>query len=590
MKRLVVCADGTWKSRDDSGDVTNVEKLHDAVLPVAGDGTRQLARYFPGVGASRKERLLGGAFGLGLSRNVQECYRWLAREWQPGDELFLFGFSRGAFTVRSLAGMIRNVGMLPAGRLDLVDEGVRPLPRRRPRLAGRRRQGGGVAQGPLPRGPAHPLRRRLGHGRRARRPDLRPDRLVDPAALGLPRRPAQRAGRARLPRAGRSTSAASRSPRRCGRPTTRTPTSSTSSRSGSRASTPTSAAATPTAGCPTPRCGGWPARPAPPGSSSTSSSLREATDDDAWQGQLYDSFTRVYRLQGPFVREIGTAPVMVGGRTLRTHESVHTSTLVRHRRLTAPPKGPYAPGNLLAHLSRAYPEQRDGGHERTAARTQGRRRRTPRRPADDRTLPRPSTRPAPRSPTSCAGATCTTSSCSACRAAACRWRRSWRTRSGRRSTSSSCASSACRGSPSSRWARSARAGSSCATSRSCGGSVTSSWRQWWPARPRRWPAAAPACGGDGRRSRSPGAPPSSSTTGWRPARRPGRRARCCAPPAPAGVVLAVPVAPRGTVVEQADELVVVRSPEPFGAVGRWYADFSPTTEQEVVDLLRRGTP
>jgi putative phosphoribosyl transferase len=54
-----------------------------------------------------------------------------------------------------------------------------------------------------------------------------------------------------------------------------------------------------------------------------------------------------------------------------------------------------------------------------------------------------------------------------------------------------------------------------------------------------------------------------------------------------GVVLALPVAPAGTAVEQADELVVVRSPEPFGAVGRWYADFTPTSEQEVVDLLRR---
>ena len=53
------------------------------------------------------------------------------------------------------------------------------------------------------------------------------------------------------------------------------------------------------------------------------------------------------------------------------------------------------------------------------------------------------------------------------------------------------------------------------------------------------------------------------------------------------VVLAVPVAPLGLAVEEADELVVVRSPEPFGAVGRWYADFTPTSEQEVVDLLRR---
>lgn len=53
------------------------------------------------------------------------------------------------------------------------------------------------------------------------------------------------------------------------------------------------------------------------------------------------------------------------------------------------------------------------------------------------------------------------------------------------------------------------------------------------------------------------------------------------------VVLAVPVAPAGATVEQADELVVVRAPEPFGAVGRWYVDFTPTSEQEVVDLLRR---
>jgi putative phosphoribosyl transferase len=53
------------------------------------------------------------------------------------------------------------------------------------------------------------------------------------------------------------------------------------------------------------------------------------------------------------------------------------------------------------------------------------------------------------------------------------------------------------------------------------------------------------------------------------------------------VVLAVPVAPAGSRVEQADELVVVRAPEPFGAVGRWYADFAATSEQEVVDLLRR---
>ena len=73
MQRLVVCADGTWKSRDDSSDATNVEKLSDAVLPVAADGTRQQVQYFPGVGTSRWERLIGGALGVGLSRHVQDC-------------------------------------------------------------------------------------------------------------------------------------------------------------------------------------------------------------------------------------------------------------------------------------------------------------------------------------------------------------------------------------------------------------------------------------------------------------------------------------------------------------------------------------
>jgi hypothetical protein len=93
--------------------------------------------------------------------------------------------------------------------------------------------------------------------------------------------------------------------------------------------------------------------------------LREVTDDDAVEGLVQDSRTLVHRLQRPLVREIGARPVTVEGRTLRTHESVHTSTVVRTRRLTTPPRGPYAPSNLLAFLSRDVPEQRDGADERT---------------------------------------------------------------------------------------------------------------------------------------------------------------------------------------------------------------------------------
>ena len=72
----------------------------------------QSVHYEPGVGTRPHERILGGAFGAGLSRNVRDCYAWLIENYEPGDELFLFGFSRGAFTARSLAGLIRNSGIL----------------------------------------------------------------------------------------------------------------------------------------------------------------------------------------------------------------------------------------------------------------------------------------------------------------------------------------------------------------------------------------------------------------------------------------------------------------------------------------------
>jgi uncharacterized protein (DUF2235 family) len=107
MRRLVVCCDGTWKTADD-GVVTNVVKLMDLVLPIAPDGTHQIIYYGKGVGTgNRLDRLTGGAFGDGLETNVKDAYRFLVQNYAEGDELYLFGFSRGAFTARSLAGLIR---------------------------------------------------------------------------------------------------------------------------------------------------------------------------------------------------------------------------------------------------------------------------------------------------------------------------------------------------------------------------------------------------------------------------------------------------------------------------------------------------
>jgi uncharacterized protein (DUF2235 family) len=106
-KRLIVFCDGTWNSADRPA-VTNVCKLKDAVV----QSDDQLVKYEPGVGTKFGERIRGGAFGYGLSRNVRDCYAWLVEHYEPGDELWFFGFSRGAFTARSLAGLVRNSGIL----------------------------------------------------------------------------------------------------------------------------------------------------------------------------------------------------------------------------------------------------------------------------------------------------------------------------------------------------------------------------------------------------------------------------------------------------------------------------------------------
>jgi uncharacterized protein (DUF2235 family) len=115
-KRLIVCCDGTWNRPDQIENglaaPTNVAKIALAVLREAPDGTPQLLHYHPGVGTRRFERMRGGAFGFGISRSVRDCYRFLVENYEPGDELYLFGFSRGAFAARSLAGLVRNSGIL----------------------------------------------------------------------------------------------------------------------------------------------------------------------------------------------------------------------------------------------------------------------------------------------------------------------------------------------------------------------------------------------------------------------------------------------------------------------------------------------
>ena len=127
-KNLVVCCDGTWNDPDElRGDVaepTNVAKLALALaqnVDPSADGQAQHVHYVPGVGTAPGDHLLGGAFGVGISENIRDGYRFLIENYSPGDLVFLFGFSRGAYTARSLGGLIHNCGILRQDSIDQLD-------------------------------------------------------------------------------------------------------------------------------------------------------------------------------------------------------------------------------------------------------------------------------------------------------------------------------------------------------------------------------------------------------------------------------------------------------------------------------------
>lgn len=131
-KNIVICADGTGNTAI-KGRGTNVFKLYEAVDQVGHRRTpglaSQVAMYHDGVGTESVKwlRLLTGATGWGLSRHVKQLYGELARVYAPGDKIFLFGFSRGAFTVRTLAGLINACGILDLSKYDTnaaFDKGI----------------------------------------------------------------------------------------------------------------------------------------------------------------------------------------------------------------------------------------------------------------------------------------------------------------------------------------------------------------------------------------------------------------------------------------------------------------------------------
>ncbi|HYP07353.1 MAG TPA: DUF2235 domain-containing protein [Bryobacteraceae bacterium] len=116
-KNIVLCSDGTGNAAEKNRG-TNVFKLFEAVdfQTPERDSPQplQVAFYDDGVGTENFKplKIIGGAFGYGLERNVRQLYTELARVYEPGDRIYLFGFSRGAFTVRTLAGIIGQVGIV----------------------------------------------------------------------------------------------------------------------------------------------------------------------------------------------------------------------------------------------------------------------------------------------------------------------------------------------------------------------------------------------------------------------------------------------------------------------------------------------
>lgn len=107
QKRLAIYLDGTWNSVESN---TNVWRMRALTAAKSADGKPQLVYYSVGVNG-----VLGGMFGQGIDDNIRLAYEWLIENYNDGDEIFIFGFSRGAYTARALAGLIAIDGILKAG-------------------------------------------------------------------------------------------------------------------------------------------------------------------------------------------------------------------------------------------------------------------------------------------------------------------------------------------------------------------------------------------------------------------------------------------------------------------------------------------
>ena len=135
-KNIVICCDGTGNQFGKQN--SNVVKLYKALI----QNTTQIAFYHPGVGTMGARnalsgigkwwtRVIGLAFGYGISDNVADAYQFLMREFAPEDRVYVFGFSRGAYTARALCGMLHAVGLLTQGNEALIPYAIRMIKRKK---------------------------------------------------------------------------------------------------------------------------------------------------------------------------------------------------------------------------------------------------------------------------------------------------------------------------------------------------------------------------------------------------------------------------------------------------------------------------
>lgn len=128
MKRIITCSDGTWNrpgTTDRGVEVkTNVEKMYNCICSEDKKGIAQVKVYDQGVGTGYtfRDKIFGGLTGAGIDKNIKDVYTFIVLNYEPKDELYLMGFSRGAYTARSLGGLIRNCGILKPENLHLLDK------------------------------------------------------------------------------------------------------------------------------------------------------------------------------------------------------------------------------------------------------------------------------------------------------------------------------------------------------------------------------------------------------------------------------------------------------------------------------------